>query len=42
MIATAPVYFDDSDAQNAVDKFVPKETARILREKRAQGKTPFQ
>jgi len=42
MIATALVYFDDSDARGAVDKYVPKETARVLREKRGQGKGPFE
>lgn len=41
MIAESLVYFDDNDAQHAVDSYVPPKTAKILREARAQGKTPF-
>jgi len=42
VIAESLVYFDDPDAQNAVDKYVPKDRAKMLREAKAQGKkTPF-
>jgi hypothetical protein len=37
MIATSLVYFDAPEAQRAVDKYVPPETATICREKRARG-----
>jgi hypothetical protein len=40
-IARSLVYFDDPDAQGAVDQYVPKDVARGLRIERAQGKTPF-
>jgi HEAT repeat protein len=38
-IADNLVYFDDPDAQNAVDTYVAKDRAKILREARAAGKT---
>jgi hypothetical protein len=41
-IALSLVYFDDSQAQNAVDKYIPADRAKIYREARAAGKTPFQ
>ncbi len=42
MIAESLVYFDDADAQKAVDMYVPKDKAKMLREAKAQGrKTPF-
>ena len=40
-IAKALVYFDDSDAQRAVDLYVPQDTAKIAREHRAKGYGPF-
>jgi hypothetical protein len=40
-IAKALVYFDDSDAQHAVDLYVPQEAAKIAREHRAHGYGPF-
>lgn len=40
-IALSLVYFDDSQAQNAVDVYVPRDRAKIYREARANGKTPF-
>jgi HEAT repeat protein len=42
VIAESLVYFDDAEAQRAVDTYVPKDTAKIIREARAQGqKTPW-
>jgi len=42
LIADSLVYFDDPDAQNAVDRYVPKDRAKILRDAKAQGKsTPW-
>jgi len=42
-IAESLVYFDDPEAQKAVDAYVPKERARILREGKTAGrKSPFQ
>ena len=40
-IAQWLVYFDDPDAQRAVDQYVPKDLARDLRAEHAKGKTPF-
>ena len=41
-IAESLVYFDDAQAQSTVDKYVPKERAKILRDSVAQGKkTPW-
>lgn len=40
-IAKSLIYFDDPQAQNAVDQYMPKDTAKIYREARAKGKTPF-
>lgn len=41
-IAQALVYFDDPAAQNAVDQYIPPETAKIYRDARANGKkTPW-
>jgi PBS lyase HEAT-like repeat len=42
VIAQSLVYFDDAEAQAAVDTYVPKDTAKGLREGKAQGKkTPL-
>ncbi len=42
VIAEALVYFDDSEAQKAVDDFIPKDRAKIYRDARAHGKkTPM-
>jgi hypothetical protein len=42
LIATSLVYFDDPEAQSAVDKYVTKDMAKALREGRAKGKkTPW-
>lgn len=38
-IAQALVYFDDNEAQNAVDEFIPKDIAKIYRDAKAHGKT---
>jgi hypothetical protein len=35
------VYFDDPRAQSAVDQYLPKEQAKIFREGRAMGRTPW-
>ncbi len=41
-IARPLVYFDDADAQRAVDTYVPRDTAKALRDGKAQGKkTPL-
>jgi len=36
-IAQALVYFDDSEAQRAVDEFIPKERAKLYRDAKANG-----
>jgi hypothetical protein len=42
VMARSLVYFDDPDAQNAVDQYVPRDAAKVYRESKAQGKTkPF-
>jgi PBS lyase HEAT-like repeat len=42
VIAQSLVYFDDPEAQGAVDRYIPKDRSKILREARAQGKkTPW-
>jgi len=43
VIARSLVYFDDPEAQAAVDKYVPKDSAKVLREDRARRgmKTPW-
>ena len=42
VIAQSLAYFDDPEAQSALDKYVPKDMAKALRERRAQGKkTPW-
>jgi HEAT repeat protein len=38
LIAEALVYFDDPQAQNAVDTYLPKERAKALREARITGR----
>ncbi len=38
VIAESLVYFDDPQAQNAVDTYVPKEEAKLLRQGRMRGK----
>jgi HEAT repeat protein len=40
-IALALIYFDDPQAQSAVDTYVPKETAKASRDARANGLGPF-
>lgn len=40
-IALSLVYFDDEEAQAAVDRYVPKDTARVFREARANGRGPL-
>ena len=40
-IATALVYFDDPEARRAVDTYMPKDGAKIAREARSRGRTPF-
>jgi HEAT repeats len=40
-IAQSLVYFDDVTAQRAVDVYVPKDMAQVLRTARAHGKTPY-
>lgn len=40
-MAESLLYFDSSDAQNAVDQFIPKEIAKNLRESKPHKKTPF-
>jgi HEAT repeat protein len=42
LIAEPLIYFDDIEAQSAVDTYIPKERAKILREAKAEGKkTPL-
>ena len=41
VIADSLVYFDDSRAQSAVDTYIAKDTAKLLRDARAKGKKPF-
>lgn len=40
-IAKSLVYFDDPQAQSAVDTYVPKELIKFYREARAAGETPY-
>lgn len=40
-LASALVYFDDPRAQLAVNTYVPKESAKILRDAKAKGKRPY-
>lgn len=40
-IAESLVYFDDHDAQSAVDRYISKDAAKIYREARAHGRKPF-
>ena len=40
VIARALVYFDDREAQNAVDKYMSRDEARSEREERARGTSP--
>jgi len=42
LIAESLICFDDAEAQSAVNTYIPKDRAKILREARAQGKkTPY-
>jgi hypothetical protein len=42
VMAESLVYFDDAEAQRAVDTYIPKDAAKVFREARAQGKkTPW-
>lgn len=38
LLAEALVYFDDQSAQSAVDAYIPKDSAKSLRDGRAAGK----
>jgi HEAT repeat protein len=38
LIVESLIYFDDAEARSAVDTYMPKDRAKILREARAQGK----
>jgi hypothetical protein len=38
VIAQALVYFDDTEAQSAVDAYIPKDTAKLYRDAKTQGK----
>ena len=40
-IADSLIYFDDAQAQEAADRYLPKEYAQAMRAARAQGKKPF-
>jgi hypothetical protein len=40
-MAEALIYFDDPEAQAAVDKFVPENVAKIVRDGRAHGRGPL-
>jgi hypothetical protein len=40
-IARSLVYFDDPQAQMAVDRYIPKDMAKLFREGRAGGENPF-
>jgi HEAT repeat protein len=40
-IAEPLIYFDDEQAQSAVDAYIPRDRATLLREERAQGKGVF-
>jgi len=40
-IASNLIYFDDPRAQSAVDKFLPSEYAKTIRDLRASGRRPF-
>jgi HEAT repeat protein len=41
-IAESLVYFDDPEAQSAVDQYIPKDTAKIYRDAKSRGKkTPW-
>jgi hypothetical protein len=41
LIGRALMYFDDTDAQRAVDVYVPKPMAEAYRDGRADGHGPF-
>jgi HEAT repeat protein len=41
LVAESLVYFDDAQAQSAVDSYMPKDRAAIAREARADGAGPF-
>jgi hypothetical protein len=41
VIARYLVYFDDPEAQRAVDTYIPKDMAKLYREARASGRDPF-
>ncbi len=40
-LARSLVYFDDAEAQGAVDRFMPKDKAALARDSRARGMTVF-
>jgi hypothetical protein len=41
IIAASLVYFDDPETQNAVDTFIPRDHAKLLREARTAGEHPI-
>jgi HEAT repeat protein len=41
MIAESLMYFDDPQAQSAADRYLPKESAKALREAKAKGRNSF-
>src|SRR6266446_4610516 len=41
VIAESLIYFDDPEAQRAVDEYIPKDAAKIYRDARARGKKPL-
>jgi proteasome lid subunit RPN8/RPN11 len=41
LIANSLVYFDDPQAQSAADRYIPKESAKALREAKAKGRDSF-
>jgi hypothetical protein len=41
LIAESLVYFDDAQAQSAVDNYMPKEKATMVREAKARGRGVF-
>ncbi|MBZ5568002.1 MAG: hypothetical protein LAN64_09145 [Acidobacteriia bacterium] len=41
LIAESLVYFDDPEGQKAVDRFIPKEKAKLLRDARSAGEGPL-
>jgi hypothetical protein len=42
LIAVSLIYFDAAEAQSAAARYIAKDMAKMYREARAAGKTPFQ